>query len=438
MSKEKVHCLELASVPLDPHSKTFAEEIASQKGVKDVFLFPDSFTKEKYVQAGYKTTVPSSAAIVTDKQLLYPQFRSRGINCGMMAVALPIFEEDISDKFLAKLADTFSYSLPYYINYRLRLPFLRAKTDLSYKEFLNVLEDGALAIKEKLGIADADIEKLEWKGKKKGFDLDRAKKLFRSDWLNKRTVRMRYSFGKAFFGNHYFEVQVAEKENDLLGIKKGQVIVMFHSGCQSLEDVVREDLRENIIRSDTYTDVSPESEMYQAFFLAQTALINLISAYRATAFALIRNTVESEFGKKDSSILVERGHNAVLPKEDTLVYRHNAEKITEGAHAIVSGNHNHASYIVRGGKNTEEFAHTIDHGLGKVLDRAKSTDRATDMRVRVVRAKHGLRYKLATHEMKIPFQINKVEGEYMSLLKEKGIISEYTALRPIYNLKFQK
>jgi RNA-splicing ligase RtcB len=432
-NKNKLDIIQLPKLPLDKASQGYAEEILSQGGVEKILLFPDSFTKSKYVGAEYKTTVPSSVVIQTDTEHLYPSFRSRGINCGMMLVSLPIKESDLTEGLINKIKTVFLYSFPYYASFRLRFPFFRNKYDLSYNEFLKVLENGAPSLEGKLNISKEDMIKLEDRGTGGHLNINEVKKYFDPKWLNRRTVRMRYSFGRYFGGNHYFEIQVVEDPgSDKLGLKKGQAAVMLHTGCQSLEDVVRPDLRENFIRQKSYKSVSKDSEMYEAFFMAQKALTNLIRAYRLTSFAMLRDI----FGN-GTKIVLERGHNYVSEEKGKLIYRHNAERLENENFAIVSGNFKHPSYVVEGGEGTKENMHSIDHGVGSILTRAEKNERKRNKNVRILRSQKGL-HSMLTEKNENLIE-NPIVEDYFALMESKGIVrANKTKLRPILNLKYTK
>lgn len=101
MNKSKnIKLFELENLKIDKNSQEYAKEIIGLRGVNEIVLFPDTHTKSKYINAGYKITIPSSVAISSDSEYLYSQFRSRGINCGMTVVALPFSEEDLKKKLL--------------------------------------------------------------------------------------------------------------------------------------------------------------------------------------------------------------------------------------------------------------------------------------------------------------------------------------------------
>ena len=53
--------------------------------------------------------------------------------------------------------------------------------------------------------------------------------------------------------------------------------------------------------------------------------------------------------------------------KNMLIYRHNAERLSQGECAILSGYYNHSSYIVEGMGKLADTLYTIDHGLGRII-----------------------------------------------------------------------
>ena len=440
MERREVDVLQLNKAPLDAVSLTYAREIFEHEGVKSVKLLPESFTKDKYIHEKYKVTIPSSCRITTDINYLYPQFRSRGIHCGMIAVALPISENELSEKFFKKIQDTLLDNLFYYTMYRLRMPIFSQAYDLSHTEFINVIQYGPNAVNRKYNFREGDLNVLEYAPFNE-VDLASKKYLLNDKWLTRRTVRMRHSFGKYFGGNHFFELQVVSGgDAETFGLRKKQVVAMFHSGCQSLEDVVRVDLRDKFIRSNIYQCVSRGSDMYEAFFTAQQLLINLISTYRMVSFVRIRDIVEEVYKTGDSRIVVEKGHNSIQEEivggESTLVYRHNAEQLSSNNIAIVSGDKQHRSYLVRGGSNISDFGDTIDHGIGGLLRNKKRDDIATGDHVTTVKSRRGIRGSFFVETNNLPIFTNPIEEEYLAYMRQLDLINSYVSLRPIFNIKY--
>jgi RNA-splicing ligase RtcB len=409
-----VKVLELPGASIDEQSIKFAEEIDALDGVVDVQLFPDSYTKEKYIGVGYKITVPSSSAMVSEANILYPQLRSRGINCGMRIVALPIQADKLTDAFTKDLLHALTYDPLYFALYRLRLPWYRQYEDLSYDEFTSVLEGDSIKIKD-------------------------VAHLLNQNWLTKRTTRMRHSFGRNFGGNHYFELQEVQDDAPELGLKKGQAVAMFHTGCQGIQSVVRPDFAKQYFYQSHYTATQKGEEMYDAFFVAQGMLKRYTVAYREATQHVIDAALKKHYSGV-STCIIDRGHNTVeletVNGEDRLVYRHNAERLGKGEYAIVSGMYDYPSHIVVGLSGAETYYNTIDHGLGKILDKDPEKDEMNE-HVRLYRYQYGIRV-LGSQKHTVSVVKSSLAERYFPFMEEKRIAKKVVSLRPLLNMKYLK
>ena len=438
---DKLISLQLPGLKADDATEEFAREVVLERGVKKMVLLPDSFTKEKYLHRGYKITIPSSSAISTQGDILYPQFRSRGINCGMMVIALPVKKDELSMDMITSLLNNITYSLGYYIGYRLRFPILNRKEDLSLREFDKVLERGPQALSKTRDVTRKDIEALEFKGGRE-VNLKEVRHLLNPGWFNYQAVRLRHSFGTYFGGNHFFEIQeVTSLGTDRLGLSVGQVVIMFHGGCDSVETLIRKDLVEKYIKKSSFTSVSKREEMWQAFFTAQDIIINYTSAYRLNTFLLVDKAIQSFLGDRTSAyIVLERGHNTVRQEDSLsgspLVYRHNAERVTSGSHTILSGSHTHESYIMEGGDGSADYLHTLDHGLGAILGRNEAgQDKVADS-VELHEFKRGIRQ---FHSKSVAQLVkNEIVDTYFDLIGRERLAKPVATLRPLVNVKFTK
>jgi RNA-splicing ligase RtcB len=406
----------LPELPIDERTARYAREIANLPGVSKMQVLPDAYTKEKYIGLDYKLTIPSSSVIVTDSNVLYPQFRSRGINCGMMAVALPCYEKDLTPVFIESLSKELTFDPLYYLLYRLRLPWYRQTHDLSYDTFLEVLsgQHGG-----------------------KSIDVQRVKSLLNSDWLSKRTVRMRHHFGRYFGGNHYFELQIASADSLENGVSKGQVIALYHTGCEGIQSVVRQDLAKQYFYQPEYVKAEQGGEMYASFFAAQQILENYTNAYREATKNIVDAVTTKYFGSSTKTI-VNRGHNNVRKEKvgdaDSIVYRHNIQKLSANEIGIVSGTYNHASYLVQGGKNIVDLTNSLDHGVGSVIARDPFCS-DSNRQVRLERCRYGVRQWSKTIN-DVPLIKSQYADSYFAMLEEKSWADIVTELVPVFNLKY--
>ena len=435
---------ELENLKIDKDSKEYAREIVNLKGVNEMVLFPDTHTKSKYVNAGYKITIPSGVVISGDLEYLYPQFRSRGINCGMTVVALPFSEEDLKEKFVLKLFNSILYSIPYYINYRLRLaaPFLSSKYDLSSKEFRGVLEGGAKAYAEFRNSNSDQLENFDFQGCFNDLKGTGYEQYINKDWINYRNIRLRNSFGRYYGGNHFFEIQVVNKvlDNEKNNLKEGQVVIVFHTAGESLENIIREDWRDKYIRTKNYTYIKKENPAYQGFFFSQALAMNYGFAYRYATVLMIDDLLKKYFGSdKSVDVILDKAHNFVIEEEiggkQQIVYRHNSEKILAGDLALLSGFYNTFSYLVKGGENLKDSLYSMDHGYGNIIKNAIPEHEFNDF-VQIQRNRKGLKSSFFKKTRKEKIVSYKETDDYFAVMRNNGLLTSAIELRPIINMKF--
>lgn len=410
----KIKKFTINSLPIDENSSKFAEEIASLLDVEHIVLLPDCYTKDKYINLNYKISVPSSSVIVTDGDVLYPQFRCRGINCGMMLIALPISSDNLSKEFSQRLLSSLTYDPLYYLLYRMRLPFYSKKEDITKNNLKEIL----------LGDTNTPED---------------FNNLINSEWLSKRTVRLTRGVGRYFGGNHYFELQVAKNSNDNLGIKSGQILAMYHTGCQGLTPLINQNLVNKYIYKDEYVSVRSGSDMYRAFFLAQSMLERYTNFYREQVKNIV-DDVLNECGLASSRTILNKGHNNVTKEvfdgSEKLIYRHNSEFLKNGDHAIVSGSYNHESYVVEGLENIKTNFNTIDHGLGYLINMDRNKIDLLDKMVSMYSYRNGINI-FKKHSLK-PLVKSNFVSQYFKLLEDEKVAKKALTLEPLINIKYKK
>lgn len=434
-------------MPLDENSGKFAREIAEQPGVEKVVIFPDSFTKDKYIKAGYKATIPSSVVIATDLEHFYPQFRSRGINCGMAAVALPVGKDELTKGTFEKIIKAFSYNPFYYAAYALRMPLFSGKYDLSFPELDSVFISGAKFFAARFGISEENLKSFEFGGCINAVKTVETERFLNQNWLKRRTARLRNSFGRYFGGNHFFEAQCVDYLDDeaaaKFSIRKNQVIIMLHAAGESLEDAINPDLINKYVKTDKFNFLPRSSVEYEIFSLAHNMLMNYGYAYRLASFAIINDAVKNIFGKeKECRLLIDKSHNHFMEEEingaKKIIYRHNAERLVPGEFGIISGAYDHKSYIAKGMIGLENILFSIDHGIGKILDCGAKKDNNDKRAVNLYRIKKGLNLKGFLKKKEIFETENEAPEQYFKVMEKEKILKPVVSLRPFFNMKFSK
>jgi hypothetical protein len=187
----------------------------------------------------------------------------------------------------------------------------------------------------------------------------------------------------------------------------------------------------------TYKSTVAGEHMYEAFFTAQGVLNRYVKAYREATKMLIDIALR-EVGLGPSEFILDQSHNGVskadIDSNESLVYRHNAVPLLKNEWAIVSGQYDHESYIVRGGKNTSLTHDTIDHGLGHLLGNDKSKVSNPEKTVQLKRFGNGIRSRLTEKEVSLTH--SSFADSYINVMKDKGVIDKAVSLQPILNIKY--
>lgn len=431
--------LRIPAIPHDENSNKYLDELCELTGVETVVAFPDSYTKSKYTSASYKVTIPSSVAIATTRDILYPQFRSRGIGCGMMLISLPISRHEWNEDYEKAFVDAFSRSPFSSLAYRARIPLFGDRYDLSAEELRKITYGGAPALLEKYKFDKKALDGFESGGVHSEVTKMDAAKYLRASWFTHRTVRLRHGFGTYIGGNHFAEIQEVETLHEkALGLVAGQLVIMVHTGCQSLEDIIREDVLHACIRQPNFVGVESGTEAYDAFFVAHAAIQNYVHAYRLATLARVRDSFEKVIGSDAADVraVVECPHNSVALTDSHILYRHNTVALERGGYALVSGNARHSSYLVRAKENSDHFLSSVDHGIGFLLDQTSSQDVNTSREVAQYRFRQGV--GMLKDVKRLPLAVNPVASQYVTHMETSGILKLMATLTPIVNLKHRK
>ncbi len=324
---------------------SIAKEISNLDGVKEVVCFPDIHLKEKYTNLGYRIDIPSSLAILTEN-CLYPQFRSRGINCGMSLIKTNLFYKDSLVPELKKILLNFKKGI-----------------SISSKEFRNICLEGSEVIREKFGLSVGAVFGKEFKfseQERAQFDYSGINR----DW-RKGSFRLKRKLGAHFGGNHFLEFQKVDnifnqKKADEWGIKKGQIYILYHTAGESLDSILEQKILKETIYQPNFIKLEKSSPNFQIILKAVKFLMNYGFAYRLATFAMLNSLLQVDY-------FTDQYHNGIeaLDPDNTLfLYRHNVNKVSKNAPVLLSGTSELKSYVNAGEQGAENFLWSSDHGYG--------------------------------------------------------------------------
>ena len=315
-------------------------------------------------------------------------------NCGVRLLKTELNYDDIEGK-LKDIADSLYQNVPSGLG-------SKGKIKLTFSDERKIAVEGAKwAIERGMG-EDNDIECCEENGKANGADPDNVSK--------RAYERGKQQVGTLGSGNHFLEVQVIDEifdgiKAEALGLRKGQITVMIHSGSRGFGYQICDDYIKVMLGCLSKYDIDvPDRQLACAplgskeakqYLGAMNAAANYAWCNRQVLMHLARVSFEKALSSSWKSLGMELiydvTHNIAKIEEHTVngkkkalcVHRKGAtrafgpgnkmipEKYRElGQPVIIPGDMGRASYLLIGTRKaeTDTFASTC-HGAGRVKSR---------------------------------------------------------------------
>ncbi len=346
------------------------------------------------IHMGYGFPIGGVAAFDMDDGIISPGGVGYDINCGVNLTRTKLHEEEVRGK-LDTLADLLFSRVPSGVG-------KGGDIRLSNKEVKQVAKQGAnWAVKRGLASA-SDLEYMEEKGCLDGVDTD--------SFSERACERGNDQVGTLGSGNHFLEVQVVDRVYDdkaarVLGLEKGQVTVMVHSGSRGFGyQVCQEQLRIMGDAANRYgiklvdrqlacaPISSPEGQTYAS---AMAGAANFAWANRIVLVSRIREVFEQVFGLGYSALgmglVFDVSHNIAKfethmvngKKRKLCVHRKGATRAfgpgdaripsaykTIGQPVLIPGDMGRASYVLVGTEHAMQATFGSScHGAGRLLSR---------------------------------------------------------------------
>jgi len=356
---------------------------------------------------GYGFPIGGVAAFEPDEGVISPGGVGYDINCGVRLLKTDLAAEDIQPK-LKDIVNELYHFIPSGVG-------STGPIKLSRKDEKIVLAEGAhWAVKQGFGSRD-DLDKIEEHGKIKGANPELIS--------DRAFARGRAQLGTLGSGNHFVEVGMIEHifdpvAADVLGLKKGGITVIIHTGSRGFGHQVCDDAIKSMLRAASKYNItlpdrqlccapirSPEGQHY----LAQMACaVNFAFANRQLITHWAREALKKAtgFSEKDINMQVvyEVAHNIAKIEEHEVngrkikacVHRKGATRAFPPHHpdipadyreigqpVLIPGDMGRYSYVLVGTENAmrETFGSTC-HGAGRVMSRkkAKQAGKGRDLR----------------------------------------------------------
>lgn len=394
-------------------------KIVGKRDVKKVVCFPDVHYKKRM-------EFPSSVAVGVKGRII-PELSSCALNCGMTLLSTNLKEKDV-EKFFEEFKEE-----------------LKSKEyDLDGQGFEDFLLRGGVAAVERYGLPKDTVDKLENGGR---FSVNAGLKNLVP---RKAFLEGKKNLGTYFGGNHFLELQKVVEVYEDVGLKKGQIVIFYHTGggvvpyyvgryfgnrkkdgwVKKIDHFVNK-VRFHLFSFDDFF-VRLRSYFFRGFngvlenSKEGNRLVNAIKvsmnygyAYRMATFARLRNVVKKNFGG-EVSLVCDTSHNSIQKENGLWVHRHNASRV-EGL-SVLSGNYNCSSYLCKGGK--QEYLFSMDHGAGAVMKGMDLSKREGSVSLYSL---DGVRKVSRVGDEGVDF--------VLKLLGDKEVVKPVAKLEPIANFK---
>ena len=316
------------------------------------------------------------------------------INCGVRLMKTDLTEEDVKPR-LKDLVYALHNNVPAGVG-------STGDIKISAPEERKLLVEGAKWVVDHGYGRQEDLECTEERGAIKGADPDKVSP--------RAYERGKHQSGTLGSGNHFLEVQVVDEVYDApiasaLGVSKGQVTVMIHSGSRGLGYQVCDEYSKDFIHSlSKYGITVPDRQLAcapvnspegKAYLGAMKCAANYAWANRQCLMYLTRLVFEKVFhmGPKDlgMDLVYDVAHNiAKIEKyeingkvKELCVHRKGATRAFPPEHpelpdkykktgqpVIIPGDMGRNSYLLVGTKKAEETFFSTCHGAGRLMSRS--------------------------------------------------------------------
>jgi len=472
--KDPVALFRAPSAPAEPATLQRLEAVSQLSYVqRPVVALADLHWKQNL-------ETPSSTATATRGEIVL-SLSSPSQNCGMTLLKTPLRVEEVDD---AACVSRLMGAL------RREIPRSRRSPILTREEVIRMVMGGAPEAARQYAIDPAMLSGIEEGGSLFGpGGADRREVL---DALDDTCIdKGRHSFAFIGGGNHFLEIQAVEEVLDeraceALGIARGQIVVMYHTGSERLGHDLgrlyavrlktsRRRRRKYFFRKiplhlmrgirgpghlarrwryhfsqESYVPVPADSADGRRLQVSLRAAGNYGYANRVAVLDLILRAVRQATGRQEPGfgILSDLSHNVIsrerIAGEDLWVHRHNSVRLRPpsdfpegslyrsiGQPAMLPGTNRSSSYLVVSREGANRSLHSADHGAGRTVDRCVQLGLSRKKPEGVT-----LKFTYAAEEPEeIPHVTDEGIDEVVSVLRDSEIAVAAARLRPIAVLK---
>ena len=369
------------------------ETLAETAGViGHVAVLPDVHRKSRNM-------TPTGTAIAT-KDVIVPRAIDTGICCGMRMIRTEINATEFNVSLLDALFDELRQAIPVYEH---------EEQNLSIDEVQDILVQGGKWSQKRFNLSDTEMACIE-DGGTVPTDAATVEQIMAG--VPRKSLRKgRKVLGTIGDGNHFLELQeitgiLNEEIAAKLGLKKGQVFFMLHTGSRAVgSKMMKGFLKENEdrLKNGSNTPIwtlDANSAEGQNYARAVAAVSNFGFANRIAITEKLRAAVRKTLHDQNlpMPLLYDCAHVSIKPAriegDKVWVHRHGASSALPASemqsHPVFSstgqplpipGSMGHASYVGVVDEGARQAFFSVNHGAGRVMDKPEAGTAFTESQV---------------------------------------------------------
>jgi len=374
------------------------ERLANSNGViNHVAVLPDVHSKGRNI-------CPTGVSIAT-KGTIIPRAIDTGINCGMRMIKTDIDASELTPENIDLLFARLKEKVPVY---------LHSRDTISNEDVFEILLNGGRWSQKKYGLSDEEMDCIEDRGTLPT-DAETLEEILEA--IPEKSIKKgRRSLGTLGDGNHFLELQEIEEVlhpefADLLGLHKGKVMFMMHTGSRGVGSKMMKGFlkmheadfaaqAEKEGRTNQIWHLDLNSAIGKSYMRALSAVSNFGFANRIAITEKLRETMQEIFAEKrvEMPLLYDCSHVSIkhekVDGENVLVHRHGASRALPPSlmadHNIFSqtgqplpipGSMGARSYIGVADEGALASFCSVNHGAGRVMDKPEAAEKFSEGQV---------------------------------------------------------
>ena len=407
--------------------------VATMPGIeKHALVMPD-------VHEGYGFPIGGVAAFNLREGVISPGGIGYDINCGVRLLKSALKVEEAIGR-MPELAKEIYAAVPSGVGRSGRVKMSAAEFD----EILSLGAEKAVA----LGYGtDKDLEQIESRGR-----LPEADPALVSAQAKGRG---RDQLGTMGAGNHFVEAEMVqeifdENEATRLGLFRGQVVILLHTGSRGLGHQVATDYIRVMMKAMPRYGISlPDRELAcapfnspegQDYFKAMSAAANFAWANRQIMSWEVRNAWRKVLGESggELELLYDVAHNIAKLENDLVVHRKGATRAFPGQTVIIPGSMGTGSYVLVGEeKSLEESFGSTCHGAGRRMSRTQAKREVSGKELKLELEKRGIAVAAGSFSglaEEAPGAYKDID-QVVEVVAQAGIAKKVARLKPLAVIK---